>query len=68
MGDVKEALNFIRVSLTTTKKAELKRLGDKINDLQWYTVRYCRLSSLCQATSQKETVTAFNKCFALEIL
>ena len=33
MGDVKEVLNFIRVSLTTMKKAELKRLGDKSNDL-----------------------------------
>ena len=33
MGDLKEALNFIRVSLTTMEKAELKRLGDKINDL-----------------------------------
>ena len=58
MGDVKEALNFIRVSVTSMKKAELKRLGDKINDLllskpldfpysQWYTVALdivdCRL-------------------------
>ena len=58
MGDVKEALNFIRVSLTTMKKTDLKRLGDKMNDLlllkpldfpysQWYTVALdivdCRL-------------------------
>ena len=33
MVDVKEALNFIRVSLTTMKKAELKRLEDRINDI-----------------------------------
>ena len=33
MVDVKEAFNFIRISLTTMKKAELKYFGDKINDL-----------------------------------
>lgn len=48
-GNIKEALNFIRISLITMKKEELKRLGDTINDLllskpldfpfsQWYTV------------------------------
>lgn len=57
-NDLTEALNFIRMSLTSMKKVELKRLGDKINDFllgkplyfplsQWYTVALdiidCRL-------------------------
>ena len=57
-NDVKEALNFIRMSLCTMRKVDLKRLGDKISDLllsrpldfpfsQWYSAALdiidCRL-------------------------
>ena len=81
MGDVKEALNFIRVSLTTMEKTELKRLGDKINDLllskpldfpysQWYTVALdivdCHLY-VCPQVKKKRLPPAF-KCFALKFL
>ena len=49
MTDIKEAMNFIRMSLTTMKKSSLKSLGDTINDFllskptnflysQWYSV------------------------------
>ena len=47
VSDIKNASNFIRISLGTLKKSELKKLGDKINDVllsspidfmftQWY--------------------------------
>ena len=47
--NIKEAANFIRMSLSTMKKSQLKQLGDKINDLllsnpldfpyeQWYSM------------------------------
>ena len=56
--DIKNALNYIRTSLTCLRKSELKRLGDKITDFisakpldfpfsQWYSVALdiidCRL-------------------------